>query len=156
MSHEYSAPGNRSQRHGVDLPSGVDSRRPLTAREISLLALPTTMKSLLLKLLVLLPSTLAWVAPRHAPTAPAWIARHRPSTTALRMSDQEEGSDSPCWQDLYADDCTMENIAAAGFIASKWIQSMPCGAGIEVSLVDRRFWCQKGIFVDIPLLSTGL
>jgi hypothetical protein len=42
------------------------------------------------------------------------------------------GGDVPCWQNLLDDDCSMGNIYAANFVASKWIQSMPCGEGIEV------------------------
>jgi hypothetical protein len=38
---------------------------------------------------------------------------------------------NPCWQDFYDEDCET-NFAAASFVASKWIKSMPCGAGIEV------------------------
>ena len=48
-------------------------------------------------------------------------------------SSEMQSGDNPCWQDLYDDDCSMESIYAANFIASKWIKSMPCGAGIEVS-----------------------
>lgn len=40
--------------------------------------------------------------------------------------------DDPCWQNMLDDDCSMGNIYAANFVASKWIQSMPCGEGIEV------------------------
>lgn len=57
---------------------------------------------------------------------------------ALRSSGEMDGppptemSENPCWQDLYDDDCSMSNAAAASFIAAKWIKSMPCGAGLEV------------------------
>lgn len=47
-------------------------------------------------------------------------------------SNEMQSGDNPCWQDLYDDDCSMESIYAASFVASKWIKSMPCGAGIEV------------------------
>ncbi|KAI2492790.1 hypothetical protein MHU86_21750 [Fragilaria crotonensis] len=46
-------------------------------------------------------------------------------------SSEMQSGDNPCWQDLYDDDCSMESIYAASFVASKWIKSMPCGAGIE-------------------------
>jgi len=49
----------------------------------------------------------------------------------MDMPGSAELNDSPCWQDIYDDDCSMSNIYAANFIASKWIKSMPCGAGIE-------------------------
>ena len=47
-------------------------------------------------------------------------------------SNEMQSGDNPCWQDLYDDDCSMDSIYAASFVASKWIKSMPCGAGIEV------------------------
>jgi hypothetical protein len=40
-------------------------------------------------------------------------------------------TDDPCWQNMLDDDCSMGNIYAANFVASKWIKSMPCGEGIE-------------------------
>ena len=43
-----------------------------------------------------------------------------------------QSGDDPCWQNMLDDDCSMGNIYAANFVASKWIQSMPCGEGIEV------------------------
>lgn len=43
-----------------------------------------------------------------------------------------QNGDDPCWQNMLDDDCSMGNIYAANFVASKWIQSMPCGEGIEV------------------------
>lgn len=42
-----------------------------------------------------------------------------------------QAGDNPCWQDLYDDDCSMTSVFSASFVASKWIKSMPCGAGIE-------------------------
>ncbi|GKY95444.1 hypothetical protein MPSEU_000506000 [Mayamaea pseudoterrestris] len=51
--------------------------------------------------------------------------------TSLRSTVPEGMTDNPCWQDIYDDDCSMSNIAAAGFVASKWIKGMPCAAGIE-------------------------
>ena len=47
-------------------------------------------------------------------------------------SNEMQSGDNPCWQDLYDDDCSMESVYSASFVASKWIKSMPCGAGIEV------------------------
>jgi hypothetical protein len=43
-----------------------------------------------------------------------------------------QAGDNPCWQDLYDDDCSMTSVFSASFVASTWIKSMPCGAGIEV------------------------
>lgn len=45
-------------------------------------------------------------------------------------------TNDPCWQTMLDDDCSMGNIYSANFVASKWIKSMPCGEGIEVSLSE--------------------
>mmetsp|Transcript_28201 Transcript_28201/g.46710 ORF Transcript_28201/g.46710 Transcript_28201/m.46710 type:complete len:132 (+) Transcript_28201:183-578(+) len=71
----------------------------------------------------------------NAFTTPAFV---RPSTTTTTTSARlsmskvplEEG-ENPCWQDLYDDDCSMESVYAANFVAAKWIKGMPCAAGIE-------------------------
>jgi hypothetical protein len=47
-------------------------------------------------------------------------------------AEMHAGDGNPCWQDIYDDDCSMESIYSASFVAAKWIKSMPCGAGIEV------------------------
>jgi hypothetical protein len=39
----------------------------------------------------------------------------------------------PCWQHMMDSDCTMDHIYSAHFVAGKWIKSMPCGEGIQVS-----------------------
>jgi hypothetical protein len=44
-----------------------------------------------------------------------------------------EGVNNPCWQDLYDDDCSMDVVYGASFVASEWIKKMPCAAGVEVS-----------------------
>lgn len=69
---------------------------------------------------------------------------HQRRTLVTRWVDtkdkttQDAGQDAnPCWEELYDDDCVMENAAAASFIAAKWIKSMPCGEGVQV-----RFWPQ--------------
>lgn len=41
---------------------------------------------------------------------------------------------NPCWQDLYDDDCSMDAVYQASFVASQWLKSMPCAAGLEVSI----------------------
>jgi len=48
-----------------------------------------------------------------------------------KMPGEMQTGDNPCWQDLYDDDCSMESVYAANFIASEWIKGMPCAAGIE-------------------------
>jgi hypothetical protein len=52
--------------------------------------------------------------------------------TPEQNSAAEGAEENPCWQDLYDDDCMMSNVYAASFVASKWIKSLPCGAGLEV------------------------
>ena len=63
----------------------------------------------------------------------AWIAAPhrlncRGSTTRLDVAEHE----NPCWQDIYDEDCSMDNAYAASFVASQWIKSMPCADGIAV------------------------
>jgi hypothetical protein len=75
-------------------------------------------------------ATTAWTTP----------VMTRPSmSTMLFMASvpgEMENGDNPCWQDLYDDDCSMESVYSASFVAAKWIKSMPCGAGIEVRTLD--------------------
>jgi hypothetical protein len=47
----------------------------------------------------------------------------------------------PCWGTMLDDDCSMGNIYAANFVASKWIKSMPCGEGIQVSVNEKANSC---------------
>lgn len=54
------------------------------------------------------------------------------SDNEIAPSIELQNGDDPCWQNMLDDDCSMGNIYAANFVASKWIQSMPCGEGIEV------------------------
>ena len=54
------------------------------------------------------------------------------SDKEISQSIELQNGDDPCWQNMLDDDCSMGNIYAANFVASKWIQSMPCGEGIEV------------------------
>jgi len=71
----------------------------------------------------------------------AWIQqRHHHSTAAaspLRSSGKGGGeavqTDDPCWQNMLDDDCSMGDVYSSSFVAAKWIKSMPCGEGIEVS-----------------------
>jgi hypothetical protein len=98
----------------------------MTTRSLLLLALMT---------LVLPRLTYSWTASRRTfvTTKPSFLlfssaSRNEdqlPQTTTLDSKD-------PCWQTFLDDDCSMSNIYSANFVASKWIQSMPCGHGIEV------------------------
>ena len=40
----------------------------------------------------------------------------------MSMPGSSELTNNPCWQDIYDDDCSMSNIYAANFVASKWIK----------------------------------
>ena len=53
----------------------------------------------------------------------------------VRMESSQSNSDgdySPCWQDIYDADCTMDSFSAR-FVPSEWIKELPCGSGMEVS-----------------------
>ena len=64
--------------------------------------------------------------------APNFMSSEENFPDEMSMPGSAELTNNPCWQDIYDDDCSMSNIYAANFVASKWIKSMPCGAGIEV------------------------
>lgn len=51
------------------------------------------------------------------------------TTTVLASSSSPE---NPCWQDLYDEDCTMETLFAANYVAGEWIKKLPCAQGMEV------------------------
>jgi hypothetical protein len=44
---------------------------------------------------------------------------------------------NPCWQDMYDEDCAMETIFQAQYVASDWIKNLPCAKGLEVSRMSR-------------------
>ena len=71
------------------------------------------------------------------PQANAWLPNTQRTKIVTRWAANSqktpEMDSNPCWEDLYDDDCVMENDAAAGFVAAQWIKSMPCGEGIEVN-----------------------
>jgi hypothetical protein len=100
---------------------------------------PTMMK--LASLCLLLSFTHGWMTDRGS----LYVTSRRQEVTSFLSTDgmtpeqnsAAEGAESaatenPCWQDLYDDDCMMSNVYAASFVASKWIKSLPCGAGLEV------------------------
>ena len=39
---------------------------------------------------------------------------------------------NPCWQDIYDDDCSMDTVYQASFVASEWLKRLPCAAGLAV------------------------
>lgn len=80
-------------------------------------------------LLLALVRVQAWLPPVHPRLAVTrWAAGGGTTDKEIEMDEH------PCWEDLYDDDCVMENAAAAGFVAAKWIKSMPCGEGLQVRM----------------------
>lgn len=79
------------------------------------------------------------LSPLWFTTAHAWTSIQS-QTPFLRnkqmaMSYQEDAiPENPCtWQDVAdGEDCAMEHIYGASFVASKWLKTMPCAEGIEV------------------------
>lgn len=57
--------------------------------------------------------------------------------TILQVGNSAE-SPNPCWQDMYDEDCAMETIFAAQYVASDWIKKLPCAKGLEASLFSLR------------------
>jgi len=66
--------------------------------------------------------------------ASAFIIQNRqslrvaPSSPVIVYSSSEEEV-SPCWQDIYDADCTMDSFSAR-FVASDWIKELPCVQGL--------------------------
>lgn len=56
-----------------------------------------------------------------------------PTTTSSTTTLQSTPND-PCWQDLYDEDCAMETLFTANYVAGEWIKELPCAKGMEVSL----------------------
>ena len=89
-------------------------------------------------LLLLVSATHGWVSRNYYQVG---FSFHHPAAV-LRMAGGDNNeiptsveleTEDPCWQNMLDDDCSMGNIYAANFVASKWIKSMPCGEGIEAS-----------------------
>eukprot|EP00339_Tiarina_fusa_P028653 CAMPEP_0117038568 /NCGR_PEP_ID=MMETSP0472-20121206/27126_1 /TAXON_ID=693140 ORGANISM="Tiarina fusus, Strain LIS" /NCGR_SAMPLE_ID=MMETSP0472 /ASSEMBLY_ACC=CAM_ASM_000603 /LENGTH=125 /DNA_ID=CAMNT_0004748823 /DNA_START=68 /DNA_END=445 /DNA_ORIENTATION=- len=74
-----------------------------------------------LTLLCLLPAVYGLVTPRRSVL----------SLPQSAIFSSVEGDNNPCWQDLYDDDCSMDSVYGASFVASEWIKEMPCAAGVE-------------------------
>jgi len=55
-------------------------------------------------------------------------SRVAPSSPVIVYSSSEEEL-SPCWQDIYDADCTMDSFSAR-FVASDWIKELPCVQGL--------------------------
>ncbi|KAG7364513.1 hypothetical protein IV203_037715 [Nitzschia inconspicua] len=58
----------------------------------------------------------------------ARVLRRSFAEIALQESAAEP---NPCWQDMYDEDCAMETIFAARYVASDWIKNLPCAKGLE-------------------------
>ena len=75
--------------------------------------------------------------------AQGWIARSTSQCqrqfagTTLQVGSSA-ADPNPCWQDMYDEDCAMETIFAAQYVAADWIKKLPCAKGLEVSLRRRR------------------
>eukprot|EP00934_Nitzschia_sp_Nitz4_P005269 Nitzschia sp. Nitz4//scaffold128_size63911//45439//45903//NITZ4_006224-RA/size63911-snap-gene-0.61-mRNA-1//1//CDS//3329534847//5259//frame0 len=72
------------------------------------------------------------------PLAQAWVesgllgfAGIRHLARSRSLFAQSEEADTPCWQTLGDEDCSMDNTYAASFVASEWLKDMPCAEGIE-------------------------
>ena len=81
----------------------------------------------------------AWTAPQ---SLKPFITTRRIENIKLSQSsvpsppggaDLEE-DENPCWQDIWNYDCAMSTIYSASFVARDWIKSMPCAAGLAVSV----------------------
>ena len=97
--------------------------------------------------LVLLPLVYGW-------TTQPFRVKHTlvPPNVLKAAADDDDAPDpvemdsNPCWQDIYSYDCAMSNVYAANFVASKWVMTMPCAAGVEVS--SNISYCLLSIFDD--------
>uniref|UniRef100_A0A7R9WEU5 Uncharacterized protein n=1 Tax=Pseudictyota dubia TaxID=2749911 RepID=A0A7R9WEU5_9STRA len=78
---------------------------------------------------VALPTCFGWVVSRDSYSNSGLIS----TRTFLQSEDESIAVDkeNPCWQDIYDDDCSMSTVYSASFVATEWIKSMPCAAGIE-------------------------
>eukprot|EP00980_Cylindrotheca_fusiformis_P008902 scaffold1900_cov123-Cylindrotheca_fusiformis.AAC.28 len=63
--------------------------------------------------------------------AHSWTEPRKPIRRGQELAMQAGDEQNPCWQDLYDDDCSMDTIYQASFVASEWLKSMPCAAGLE-------------------------
>mmetsp|Transcript_36486 Transcript_36486/g.88426 ORF Transcript_36486/g.88426 Transcript_36486/m.88426 type:complete len:123 (-) Transcript_36486:180-548(-) len=59
------------------------------------------------------------------------LIEQRSSVRNTKLYSMAETNFNPCWQDLYDDDCSMDTVYQSSFVASEWLKSMPCAAGIE-------------------------
>ena len=86
--------------------------------------------------LILLPVTHGWLEKKNV------LPSHRrsivsPGLVLFAGADAKTETENPCWQDIYDEDCGMDSVYAASFIAKEWIKSMPCAEGVEVGETRR-------------------
>ena len=68
--------------------------------------------------------------------ANAWISpQQQRSLSGTKLQVGSSAEPNPCWQDMYDEDCAMETIFAAQYVAADWIKKLPCAKGLEVSCV---------------------
>lgn len=78
----------------------------------------------------LLSSTYGWLQQR--PFLSIYQQRVACISSRLFAEESVDTEENPCWQDIYDEDCSMDNAYAASFVASEWLKKMPCAEGIEV------------------------
>mmetsp|Transcript_39775 Transcript_39775/g.44534 ORF Transcript_39775/g.44534 Transcript_39775/m.44534 type:complete len:151 (-) Transcript_39775:385-837(-) len=65
-----------------------------------------------------------------APSLSPVILYASSSSSSQEEEEEEDPScQSPCWQDIYDADCTMDSFSAR-FVASDWIKELPCVQGL--------------------------
>merc|ERR1711957_279725 len=62
--------------------------------------------------------------------ASAFTIQNRHVAPAVILYSSTSPESSPCWQDIYDADCTMDSFSAR-FVASDWIKQLPCAQGLE-------------------------
>ena len=68
------------------------------------------------------------------PTALCWVDQ-KSHGFDRKLQTRLNGQTNPCWQDLYDDDCSMDMVYQASFVASHWLKGLPCAAGLEVRII---------------------
>ena len=122
----------------------------------------TMSKVFLLSIAILLVSTSrGWVQQSAQNVA----FQHHNTRRDMMADDKKKGgddappagveTDDPCWQNMLDDDCSMGNIYASNFVAAEWIKSMPCGQGIEVSLLSAALSGQGSFLLYVPTTIAG-
>mmetsp|Transcript_48201 Transcript_48201/g.54573 ORF Transcript_48201/g.54573 Transcript_48201/m.54573 type:complete len:150 (+) Transcript_48201:65-514(+) len=64
-----------------------------------------------------------------APSLSPVILYASSSSSSQEEEEEDPSCHSPCWQDIYDADCTMDSFSAR-FVASDWIKELPCVQGL--------------------------